>query len=86
MTSSLPVLCKKENVSYTREYNEDIREKNQFKIGFVENLHEAFSFASLSNLSVVKRKRTVFYCRANFQQSTFLSIFFMRIFIIVPTL
>ena len=31
MTSSLPVLCKKENVSYTRDSNEDFHEKNTSK-------------------------------------------------------
>ena len=31
MTSSLPVLCKKVNVSYTRDYNEDFHEKNNSK-------------------------------------------------------
>ena len=31
MTSSLPVLCKKVNVSYTRDYNEDFHEKNKSK-------------------------------------------------------
>ena len=31
MTSSLPVLCKKVNVSYTRDYNEDIHEKIKSK-------------------------------------------------------
>ena len=31
MTSSLPVLCKKVNVSYTRDYNEDFNEKNKSK-------------------------------------------------------
>ena len=36
MTSSLPVLCKKENVSYTREYNEDIREKINSKLALLK--------------------------------------------------
>ena len=31
MTSSLPVLCKKVNVSYTRDYNEDFHERNNSK-------------------------------------------------------
>ena len=31
MTSSLPVLSKKVNVSYTRDYNEDSHEKNKSK-------------------------------------------------------
>ena len=31
MTSSLPVLFKKVNVSYTRDYNEDFHEKNNSK-------------------------------------------------------
>ena len=31
MTSSLPVLCKKENVSYARDSNEDFHEKNTSK-------------------------------------------------------
>ena len=31
MTSSLPVLCKKVNVSYTGDYNEDFHEKNKSK-------------------------------------------------------
>ena len=77
--------CVKKRMSHTLGNIMMVFSKYQIKICFVENLHEAFYFASLSNLPVVKRKRTVFYCRANFQQSTFLFIFFMRIFIIVPT-
>ena len=83
MTSSLPVLWQKENVSYTRDYNKDIHEKIKSKSALLK-ICTKFFFAALSNLSVVKRKRTVFYCRANFQQSTFWFIFFVNISIIVP--
>ena len=31
MTSSLPVLCKKVNVSYTKDYDKDSHEKNKPK-------------------------------------------------------
>ena len=58
MTSSLPVLCKKENVSYTRDYNEDIHEKYKSESALLKICTKRL-FASLSNLPVVKRKRTV---------------------------
>ena len=84
MTSSLPVLCKKVNVSYTRDYNEDFHEKNKSKS---------------TSLNIFTAKETVLFrlttgrldsaakkaLRANFQQSRFWFKFFMNIFIIVPS-
>ena len=37
MTSSLPVLCKKVIVSYTKDYNEDFHEKNKSKSTLLTN-------------------------------------------------
>ena len=58
MTSSLPVLGKKVNVSYIRDYNEDVHEKIKSKSALLKICTKRF-FAALSNLPVVKRKRTV---------------------------
>ena len=58
MTSSLPVLGKKVDVSYTRDYNEDIHEKIKSKSALLKMCKKRF-FAALSNLPAVKRKRTV---------------------------